>query len=115
MQFQVLFNEISSISADLTVFHSNHWKKLLLYAGSTVEPPVGDGAVSYSSEEVSHTTRRQMYITAANSRMECMEVHSVYQFDNLSFDGSHESFDTIDNEGYSTDTSFIDQVKLDFV
>jgi hypothetical protein len=86
-----------------------------LYAGSAVEVPVGDGAVSYSSEEISHTTRRQMYITAANSRMECMEVHSVYQFDNLSFDGSHESFDTIDNEGYSTDTSFVDQVMLDFV
>lgn len=56
-----------------------------------------------------------MYITAASSRMECTEVRSVYQFDNLSFDGSHESFDTIDNEGYSTDTSFIDQVMLDFV
>lgn len=86
-----------------------------MFAGSAIEVPVGDGAVSYSSEEISHATRQQMYITAANSRMECTEVHSVYQFDNLSFDGSHESFDTIDNEGYSTDTSFIDQVILDFV
>ncbi|PNF35670.1 hypothetical protein B7P43_G17468 [Cryptotermes secundus] len=77
-----------------------------IYPGSAVEVA---GAVSYSSEEISHTTRRQMYVTAANSRMECTEVHSVYQFDNLSFDGSNESFDTIDNEGYSTDTSFIDQ------
>jgi hypothetical protein len=86
-----------------------------LYAGNAVEVPVGDGAVSYSSEEITHMTRQQMYITAANSRMECTEVHSVYQFDNLSFDGSHESFDTIDNEGYSTDTSFIDQVMFNFV
>jgi hypothetical protein len=60
-------------------------------------------------------TRQQMYIAAAKSRMESTEVHSIYQFDNLSFDGSQESFDTIDNEGYSTDSSFIDQVMLDFV
>jgi hypothetical protein len=56
-----------------------------------------------------------MYIAAAKSRMDNTEVHSLYQFDNLSFDGSYESFDTIDNEGYSTDTSFTDQVMLDFV
>jgi hypothetical protein len=56
-----------------------------------------------------------MFIAAAKSRMESAEVHSLYEFDNLSFDGSHESFDTMDNEGYSTDTSYTDQVMLDFV
>jgi hypothetical protein len=85
-------------------------KILFFLSGSAIEVPVGDGAASYNSEKISHTTRRQMYIATAKSRMECTEVHSIYQFD-----GSHESFDTTDNEGYFTDTSFIDQVILDFV
>lgn len=71
----------------------------------------GTASVSYSNEEVSHKTRRQMYIDATNSRMKCV-VHSVYQSDTESLHGSHESFDTIDNEHYSTDRSFIDQVML---
>lgn len=79
-----------------------------ILAGSSV----GDGAVSYSSEEVSRKARRQTYISTAKSRMQCTEVQSVYQCDILSFDDSHDSVDTIDNECYSTDTSIIDEVKF---
>jgi len=90
-----------------------------LSAGSALEIPagssVGDGAVSYSSEEISRKTRRQTYISTANSRMQCAEVPSVYQCDILSFDDSHDSFDTIDNECYSTDTSIIDEVMFNFM
>jgi hypothetical protein len=81
----------------------------------TAGSSVGDGAVSYSSGEITRKTRRQMYISAANSRMKCTEVQSVYQCDILSFDDSHDLFDTIDNECYSTDTSVIDEVMLNSV
>lgn len=94
--------------------HTDTLHKLFLFAGSAVEISAGsrvsDGAVSYSSEEISHKTRRQMYISAANSRKKRTEVQNVYQYDTLSFNDSHESFDTIDNEYYSTDTSITDEV-----
>jgi hypothetical protein len=93
---------------------SDTLNNVFLSTASAVELPadssVGEGAVSYSSEEISRKTRRQTYISTANSRMQCKEVQSVYQCDILSFDDSHDSFDTIDNECYSTDTSIIDEV-----
>ncbi|XP_021929613.1 uncharacterized protein LOC110834592 isoform X2 [Zootermopsis nevadensis] len=83
-----------------------------IYPGRAVEARAGrsldSATVGYTNEEISHQTRRQMYINAANSRMKCT-VRSVCQCESLSLNSSRESIDTIDNEHYSTDTSFVDQ------
>lgn len=87
----------------------------VLSTGRAVEARAGrsldSATVGYTNEEISHQTRRQMYINAANSRMKCT-VRSVCQCESLSLNSSRESIDTIDNEHYSTDTSFVDQVAL---
>jgi hypothetical protein len=112
-----LANEIFCLTADHNVCHSSigPTKVFVLSTGRAVEvnagPSLDSATVSYSNEEISHKTRRQMYINAANLRMKCT-VHRVCQCETQSLNSSRESLDTIDNERYSTDTSFIDQVVL---
>jgi UDP-3-O-acyl-N-acetylglucosamine deacetylase len=104
------------MTADLTLYASEMLKQPFLPAGSAVEiatsPIVGDTTVSYSREELTHMTHHQRNMNASNSRMKCTEVHNVSQYEIQSLEDSYESFDTIDIEDYSIDTSFIDQVML---
>ena len=57
--------------------------------------------------QASHVTRCHMYVSSSNSRARKKET--CYS---RSYEGNHESFETVDTEGYSTDTSFMDQVIL---